>query len=329
MVEGMGVSDGPLSAGRWRRSSFRSVEQLAATVTRARPGVAWTAAQLSAGPLVGVVASCVGRRARLTCTRVAGSYELRGPLSTRSPVLALGLRLEGASSMWLKPIETGSFGLVQPGLPIDCVMRGSSFYLTMDVSPEALEEEAERQGLVIADSGMRMSGMAPSVLPGAELASIVALVERAMRAEEAAAGSELRLDEILLEALVGRIGREPQTLHTMPQGGYGRIVARARAFIEANLEAAITIDQIAAAGFASRRTLHRAFHEILGETPHGYVLKLRLNRIRQELAGQEEARRTITMVAHKWGLPELGRMAAQYREQFGELPSETLARRSA
>jgi hypothetical protein len=32
------------------------------------------------------------------------------------------------------------------------------------------------------------------------------------------------------------------------------------------------------------------------------------------------------MAAHRWGMGELGRVAGQYRELFGELPSETLDR---
>jgi AraC-like DNA-binding protein len=326
MVEGVGGAAAASDVGQWRQFGFRSVDVLADTVRRARPGVAWSAAQLSRGPLIGSVGTCLGRRARVTCTRVRGSYELRGPLSTANPVFALGLRLEGNSCMWMKPVGSGSFGLLQKDHPTDSVLRGDSFYLTMDVSAEELESEAEREGVVIDEPVIRASGLMPSPLPADRLAPIVALVERAMQtAGWDSAGP--RLDDLLLDALVGQIGRAPQTLHAMPQGGYGRIVARARAYIESRLEHPITIDEIAAAAFASRRTLHRAFHELLGETPHGYVLKLRLSRIRHDLAGAEEARRTITRVAHKWGLPELGRMAAQYREQFGELPSETIARR--
>ncbi len=68
---------------------------------------------------------------------------------------------------------------------------------------------------------------------------------------------------------------------------------------------------------------------MLGETPQSYVLKMRLNRIRQDLASPAEAERTVTTVSHQWGIPELGRLAARYRQQFGELPRETLARRRA
>jgi AraC-like DNA-binding protein len=110
--------------------------------------------------------------------------------------------------------------------------------------------------------------------------------------------------------------------------GHSRIVARARAFIHANLDTSLSIERIAAAAHTSHRTLHRAFQVVLDETPYSYVLKLRLHRIRHELISDAEAVCTITAVANHWGLSELGRFAAWYRELFGELPSQTLARRN-
>ena len=65
---------------------------------------------------------------------------------------------------------------------------------------------------------------------------------------------------------------------------------------------------------------------MLDETPYSYVQKLRLHRIRHELVTEAEAVCTIANVAHRWHLQELGRFAAWYRDLFGELPSQTLAR---
>lgn len=64
----------------------------------------------------------------------------------------------------------------------------------------------------------------------------------------------------------------------------------------------------------------------MNDTPQQFILKLRLNRIRRDLATADEAERTVTVVSMRWGITELGRLAHRYREQFGELPSETLRR---
>jgi len=83
---------------------------------------------------------------------------------------------------------------------------------------------------------------------------------------------------------------------------------------------------IASAAATSHRTLHRAFHVVLDETPYSYVLKLRLHRIRHELVTDAEAACTITRVAHRWNIADMGRFAGWYRDLFGELPSQTLMR---
>jgi AraC-like DNA-binding protein len=135
------------------------------------------------------------------------------------------------------------------------------------------------------------------------------------------------LDEIIVAAAMAQLGRAGPSEDPMQIGGYYRIVGRARAFIDAHLDSPIAIEALVDAAYASRRTLYRAFAETLGETPQSYILKLRLNRIRQDLATPSEAMRTVTVVSNQWGIPELGRLAAYYREQFGELPRDTLARR--
>src|SRR6185437_10192194 len=73
------------------------------------------------------------------------------------------------------------------------------------------------------------------------------------------------------------------------------------------------------------RTLEAHFKRHLGTTPLGWVRRTRLARARQQLlAGGDEA--SVTGVAAATGFSELGRFAALYRQQFGELPSRTLKR---
>ena len=104
------------------------------------------------------------------------------------------------------------------------------------------------------------------------------------------------------------------------------IVRRARAYILEHLAEPISPDTLAQAALTSRRTLFRAFAEILGDTPQIYVMRLRLHRIRHDLASDEERACTVALIANQWGISELGRMARRYRDLFGEFPSDTLAK---
>jgi AraC-like DNA-binding protein len=134
------------------------------------------------------------------------------------------------------------------------------------------------------------------------------------------------LGDGLLNAVFKHFGRSPHPPigRTDPRGR-ARIVARARTYIIENLDRPLRIDQIARAAHASRRTVYRAFNDVLDETPHSYVRKLRLHRIRHDLASDAERTCTVALVANRWGISELGRLSGWYRELFGERPSDTLA----
>ena len=112
----------------------------------------------------------------------------------------------------------------------------------------------------------------------------------------------------------------PETATALPGG-----LVRALAWLRANLHERVRLDRLAQIADVHPRTLERHFQTFLNTTPHGWVRQMRLGRARQELInGNGDT--TITDVALASGFGQLGRFAAQYREHFGELPSETLRR---
>jgi AraC-like DNA-binding protein len=72
----------------------------------------------------------------------------------------------------------------------------------------------------------------------------------------------------------------------------------------------------------SWRTLDRAFNETFGIGPKRYYLRLRLNRARSRIFDRLGSDR-ISDVANEFGFWHLGEFARDYRNMFGELPSET------
>jgi len=76
----------------------------------------------------------------------------------------------------------------------------------------------------------------------------------------------------------------------------------------------------------SQRTLEQVFHEHLGISPKRYAGMIKLNQIYCELLRESAESTTVTEVAQGHGIRQLGRFSAEYRKQFGELPSETLRR---
>jgi AraC-like DNA-binding protein len=104
-----------------------------------------------------------------------------------------------------------------------------------------------------------------------------------------------------------------------------RSVRRAVDYMQANLDAPITISDLAAVSGAAGQTLWRHFREFSGTTPMRYLRDARLDRVREALR-EAEPEESVARIAMKWGFGHMGRFAGQYRKRFGENPSETLKR---
>jgi AraC family ethanolamine operon transcriptional activator len=74
----------------------------------------------------------------------------------------------------------------------------------------------------------------------------------------------------------------------------------------------------------SRRTLQYSFQEVLDLNPVKFLRVMRLNGVRRVLRAADPQNDTVGDVAARWGFWHLSRFAADYREMFGELPSDTL-----
>ena len=89
----------------------------------------------------------------------------------------------------------------------------------------------------------------------------------------------------------------------------------------------ITIAEVAEDVGVSERALHAAFRRELDESPKQFLQRVRLENARRDLiATSPEAGVRVVDIAHRWGFGNAGRFAAQYRQCFGELPGDTLAR---
>jgi AraC-like DNA-binding protein len=311
---------------RWMRERFDTLDTHHAAMRRMRPNLAWKSNQLTPGGVHGSAISCRSGAVAVTCTTVSGSFEMRGPVSTDHLVLTLSFESPTPGLQWMRPAQAGMVGVFLPNTEIDTVNRDTVSFAVIDIPHDELELLARRIGVTIDPRRIATSRVVPGQIPDGSRTWLSRLVAAQHRGEGHLPPG-FHLDEMIVAATVAQLGTTLSDEDPMQLGGYYRIVARARAYIDAHLDRPIAIDDLVAVAFASRRTLYRAFAETLDETPQSYILKLRLNRIRHDLATPNEAMRTVTVVSNQWGIPELGRLAGRYREQFGESPRETLARR--
>lgn len=99
-------------------------------------------------------------------------------------------------------------------------------------------------------------------------------------------------------------------------------LADAETFILDHVADRITVDDVATVARMSPRGLQAAFQRIHGTTPMAYLRSIRLQLARQQLEGGQVG--SVADVARSVGITHLGRFSGAYRDEFGELPGETL-----
>lgn len=102
------------------------------------------------------------------------------------------------------------------------------------------------------------------------------------------------------------------------------VVRRAARLIEEHCAEPLGTPDVAEAVHLSVRALQAGFQAHLGTTPMAFLRRARLERVRDSLSDGSAA--SVTDAALRWGVTHLGRLAGDYREAFGEAPSETLRR---
>ena len=95
-------------------------------------------------------------------------------------------------------------------------------------------------------------------------------------------------------------------------------------FIEENLKRNISLERLAELAMMSPRSLYNLFEKHAGTTPKNYIRNRKLESIRACLSDPSANVRSITEIALDYGFLHLGRFAENYRNAFGELPSDTL-----
>jgi AraC-like DNA-binding protein len=131
----------------------------------------------------------------------------------------------------------------------------------------------------------------------------------------------------LLAALVAAPVRQPDASHRVPSTrARQRALSRSLEYIDANKQRTVTIGEICRHAAASERTLEYAFREYCGVTPKFYLNSRRLHALRDALS-REDGSEGVADIASRFDYWHMGKLAADYRALFGELPSETLRRR--
>lgn len=101
-------------------------------------------------------------------------------------------------------------------------------------------------------------------------------------------------------------------------------VLSARALVSQPLNHTMSVDDLCAELHVTRRTLQNHFHSVVGDSPADFLKAVRMNACRRKL--REGGAATVQDVAAQWGFFHMGHFSHDYKQMFGELPSQTLRR---
>ena len=116
-------------------------------------------------------------------------------------------------------------------------------------------------------------------------------------------------------------------LGVLPEPHADRRWQRLLSVMQQHLSEPVQLEDLAAAVDLSPSALTRLCRRQRGVTPMAALRQMRLDAARQWL--QQHPNRSVTEAALNYGFSHLGRFSAYYRERFGEMPSDTVARHGA
>lgn len=154
------------------------------------------------------------------------------------------------------------------------------------------------------------------------------LTEKSAIFDGAAGATQIRVErELIAEFLRSQPSNISALLASAPSTITNMHLRRAVQFIHANMSKPIAIGDIAEASGTTSRSLQLYFQSEFALSPMRYLKRQRLLLARR-LILQSENDRTLGEIIYEAGFSHFGRFSSEYRDLFGEAPSQTKARAS-
>lgn len=218
----------------------------------------------------------------------------------------------------------GELLLINPDDPVDLTYSDDCEKFILKVPALLLESVCNEQRWHYPDQGVRFLENRYQLN---ELEGFVGLL--AMICQEAEATEQIpKVQEHYAQIIVSKMLSLMKTNVSRVSPGSPSATFEAIAdYIARNLKHGIDSEELARQAHISLRSLYGLFERNAGTTPKNYIRQKRLERINACLSDPTCNVRNVTEVAMDYGFLHLGRFSSSYRQQFGELPSDTLKRR--
>ena len=243
------------------------------------------------------------------------------------------LRARDAVRLNGQPLGAGDIAMPRDMDELACGGPQGVDLITLHVEPESMRDLSALVGHDQFDDLLRWSMVhhqgAPQEREAFE-ALLASVLQDDMWLGNANANRKAALRNKIIEDFAGLltdagpVGSQARNVHRSVWVQYAR---EARAFLDANLDRAVSLAELCHITNTTARTIQYAFRDLYGVAPLAYHRMQRLNAVQQVLRRRWPGETSVTEVALGHGFWHLGRFSQAYKARFDESPSETLARR--
>lgn len=263
-----------------------------------------------------------GADVRIQPDELAGFYLIQLPQYGQALVRCGGEEVESSPK-----VAT----VLNPNAEIDMVWRANNEQLMLKIDRFLIEQLVRGMDMDVPDSGLVFPVKLEGHLSVNWQLMMRYLVDCARHAESILQ-SPLLIAQLEQLAATTFLGVHSPLAPEKPRV-QGRVLPKHIRLVENYLyehaDQVIRVEELAALAQISIRSLHAGFKEYCGISPMQYLRQIRLDRARTDLLQTEDATTSVADVALRWGFMHQGRFSAEYKQRFGETPSQSLQRARA
>jgi len=266
------------------------------------------------------------RLAALRFSEDVPAYVFRATAPTEALTLAFLARPSHSLRWGGRPVNESTLLGYGPGAEHVGTSRGRAATWSLHFALGALESHAAKLGHRIDWAPLSARVLAPGPI---EIDGLRQATQQLFNYAESARSSFehpgiCRLhEEAILTAAVRAIVPADEQDHSSA-ASHQRAVRRAVEVLEARADEPVYLAELCEAAAVSERTLRSAFQRLYGVSPIRYLHLHRMKQARLALLSADPERDKVSEVAGRFGFANLGRFAVEFRELFGQSPSQVL-----
>jgi AraC family ethanolamine operon transcriptional activator len=280
--------------------------------------------QLEPGPYRWHIRAVHGERLQLAAVRRSLTTRIIGMVP--ADCVAVGVALGESSEVHFRgrKLAADELALARSGEDVSFQPAGDSCVLSVAIHHSLMQEFASTRGAAgfefLYPGDLLRTGRAAGA--GTKAGQLLECLERWLADAPTAMDAGVFEAEVM-ELLFAGLEDGGRALPSTPRG---RAALQAEALALAKSRQPLSLKQLCEMTGVAARTLELGFREAFGIPMKRYVQALRFNGARRGLLAAPAAAASVKSVALQWGFRHMGRFAREYRDWFGESPSETLAR---